>query len=243
MGENGAGKDTFAATWPGPRKVLHLDGVGQEMPYMKGAKDVTEIKEYQMPYGVIPYRDIVAADDSFTRVEYYSSDNPTLPHIAPVLEAQISMFAQEQSNWGTLICGSLSSAALENRLIEQFVLNPGYKDPRKWYGAATEYVERLIFAQKALKCNVVFICHIGRDKDEVGGEYLFGPDLPGRLSYSAGRYFNEMYRMFLWRDKEGIAHRYLQVDNDGRYQCKTHIDASNPCGPNPTYEMLWGNWK
>ncbi len=247
-GESGVGKDNFAGTFPGSRLVWHLDGFGQDMPYidniyMGRAKDVGELQEYPIGVGVVQYRDIVAADDSITRIEYYSSDNPTLPNIAQVLEQRMSFFAQEQQQWGTLICGSLSSAALESRLFDQYVLNPQYKDPRKWFGAATDYVERLIFSQKSLKCNVVFICHIGRDKDEVGGEMLFTPDLPGRLSYAAGRYFNEMYRLFIWRDETGKAHRYLQTDGDGRYQCKNHIKAENPLGPDPTYEKLWGNWR
>jgi len=147
---------------------------------------------------------------------------------------------REQTGWKTLVCGSLSSVALESRLTEQFVMNPQFKDPRKFYGAATEYVERLIFMQKALKCNVIFICHVARAQDEVGGEFLFGPDLPGRLSYSAGRYFNEMYRVFIKRDESGVAHRILQTDGDGRYQCKTHIEADNPVYPH--FESLWVNW-
>jgi len=243
MGATGAGKDTFAATWPGPRMVWHLDGFGQEIPYLKGAQNVGELQTYNLGGHVVTYRDVIAADGGFTRIEYYSSDNPTMAMMSQVLETRIGFFSGEQAAWKTLICGSLSAAAVENRLYEQFVLNPNYKDPRKWYGAATEYLERLIFMQKALRINTVFICHIGKEKDEIGGEFLFTPDLPGRLSDGAGKYFNEMYRLFVWRDGEGKAHRYLQTDNDGRFQCKTHIDAPNPLGPNPTYEGLWVNWK
>ena len=126
--------------------------------------------------------------------------------------------------------------------MEQFILNPSYKDPRKWYGAATEYIERMVAMQKSLTCNVIFICHVSRDKDDVGGEFLFGPDLPGRLSYSAGRYFNEMYRIWIYRNPTtGEAQRVLQTDGDGRFQCKTHINAPNPCFPH--YEALWANWR
>jgi len=241
MGESGSGKDTFAATWPKPLLLWHLDGYGQDMPYQKGAQSVGEIQKMQMQNFQIPYRDIVAADGGFVRVEYYSSESAQYPYVSQVLELRMQTFAQEQAQWATLCCGSLSSAALENRLYEQFVLNPHYKDPRKWYGAATEYLERLIFGQKALTCNVVFMCHIGKDKDEVGGEYLFTPDLPGRLSYAAGRYFNEMYRTFVTRDANGNPSYVLQTGNDGRYQCKTHIDAPMLCWP--TYESLWVNWK
>lgn len=242
MGESGAGKDTFAATFPKPMLVWHLDGFGQEMPYMKGAKEIGEIKYYQGAGATIAYRDIVAADGGFIRIEYFSSDDPVHPQVSQVLESRMSVFAgAEKAGWATLVCGSLSSVALENRLYEQFVLNPQYKDPRKWYGAATEYVERLILMQKALTCNVVFICHIGREKDEVGGEFLFTPDLPGRLSVSAGRYFNEMYRLYIARDPNGNPVRALQTDGDGRFQCKTHIDAVTPLYW-PTYEGLWAKW-
>jgi hypothetical protein len=251
MGESGAGKDTFAATYPGPMLVWHLDGHGQDAPYMDNkileqrlgngkSKAISGIQEYQLGDAVIPYRDITMADDKFVRIEYFSSENPTYANAATVLEARMSFFSQEQDQWGALVCGSLSSVSTESRLNEQFVKNPTYKDPRKWYGAATEYLERLIFMQKSLRCNTVFICHIARQADDVGGEMLFGPDLPGRLSYQAGRYFNECYRVFVMPDEQGVRHRYLQTDNDGRFQCKTHIKAPNPCYPG--YDELWSGW-
>ena len=251
-GETGVGKDTFAATFPKPMLVWHLDGHGQDIPYIHNkllgrAQQVGELQNYVMGSFSINYRDIVAADGGFIRIEYYSSDNPTCANVSRVLESRMANFTTEQHQWQTLVCGSLSSVALENRLYEQFVLNPQFKDPRKWYGAATEYVERLISMQKALTCNVVFICHNGRVQDEVGGEMLFTIDLPGRLSYSAGRYFNEIYRVYIpyhegkpIKDDRGATMRYLQTDHDGRYQAKTHIDASNPCFPH--YESLWQSW-
>lgn len=242
MGETGAGKDTFAATFPKPMLVWHLDGHGQDMPYIKGAQQVGELQEYAFGNIAIKYRDVIAADGGGIRIEYFSSDNPMQPMISSVLENRMAGFTAEQNQWQTLVCGSLSSAALENRLYEQFVMNPQFKDPRKWYGAATEYVERLVMMQKALTCNVVFICHIGRQMDDVGGEMLFTPDLPGRLSWGAGRYFPEMYRLYIWRDPNNMTktQRYLQTDGDGRYLAKTHIEADNPCYPH--YESLWTNW-
>jgi len=244
-GESGVGKDTFAATWPKPMLVWHLDGYGQEMPYMKGAEQVGELASYQLGNSdiYIQYRDIVKAGE-WIRVEYFGSDNPEMPDASRVLSARMSYFPGElqQLGYRTLVCGSLSSIALEGRLYEQFVLNPQYKDPRKWYGAATEYVERVIMMQRALPCNVVFICHIGKTMDEVAGEMLYTPDLPGRLSYSAARYFNEMYRMFVKPNEQGQRVRYLQTDNDGRFQSKTHIDAPAYID-NPNYEKLWSGWK
>lgn len=247
QGESGHGKDTFAATYPAPRLVWHLDGMGQEMPYINNkligkAQQVGELLSYDIGGSKVQYRDVVDAKGEFTRIEYYSSENPTMPNVSQLLETRMALFGQEQDSWKTLICGTLGSAAVESRLYEQFVLNPQFKDPRKWYGAATEYVERLIFMQKALRCNTVFMCHIGREKDEVGGEFLFTPDLPGRLAIGAARSFNESYRVFIWRGENGVAQRWLQTDGDGRYQCKTHIDAPNPVGPNAQYSMLWSRW-
>lgn len=246
MGETGAGKDTFAATFPKPMLVWHLDGHGQDGPYLNNkligrAKQVGELQNYVMGGYSINYRDIIAADGGVVRIEYFSSNDPMQANMSDVLESRMSNFTSEQHQWKTLVCGSLSSAALENRLREQFVLNPHFKDPRKWYGAATEYVERLVTMQKALTCNVIFICHIGRQMDDVGGEMLFTPDLPGRLSWGAGRSFPEMYRLYIHRDPTTAAtQRVVQTDGDGRYQAKTHIDAPNPCYPH--YESLWENW-
>jgi len=211
-------------------------------PLMGKAKQVGELQSYPIGGHTIRYRDIIAADGSFTRIEYFDSVDPTVADASEMLESRRAFFAQEQDNWKTLICGTLSTAAVESRFREQFILNPQYKDPRKWFGAAADYVERLLFAQKSYRCNTVFTCHIGRDKDEVNEEFLFTPDLPGRLGYGAGRLFNEIYRVFIWRDEHGVPHRYLQTDGDGRYQCGTHIKAPNPLGPNPQYSGLWKVW-
>lgn len=240
MGESGVGKDTFAATFPKPMLVWHLDGYGQEMPYMKGALEIGELQEYRLGNSNlnITYRDI-QRPDGLVRVEYFSSDDPQAPNVSVALSSRISFLRQEQG-WQTLCCGSLSSAALEGRLYEQFVLNPQFKDPRKWYGAATEYVERLIASQKSLPYNVVFMCHVGQSRDEMDGSLVYTPDLPGRLSYGAARYFNEMYRVHVVQGEDGKRFRSVQTDHDGRYQAKTHIDAPNPCYP--SYESLWVNW-
>lgn len=246
MGESGIGKDTFAATFPKPMLVMHLDGFGQELPYIDEAVSVSDLLEYSIGNIKIRYRDI-QRKDGFVRVEYYSSDDPEKPSVSAALAARIRFLAGD-TTWQTLCCGSLSSAALEGRLYEQFVVNPSYKDPRKWYGAATEYVERLIMMQKALPYNVVFMCHVGKDRDEMDGSLVYTPDLPGRLSYSAARYFNEMYRIYVpYQDgkplidqQTGKTMRFLQTDHDGRYQSKTHIKAPSPCYPH--YESLWQNW-
>jgi hypothetical protein len=229
--------------------MWHFDGHGQDMPYLKGAQSVGDLMQFTLGGHTITYRDIVASDGGFIRVEYYASDSAQIANIQPILDTRMSYFANEQDNWATLACGSLSSVALEGRYYEQFVLNPQYKDPRKWYGAATECLERLIFMQRALRCNVVFMCHIGKDKDEVGGEFLFTPDLPGRLGHGAGRYFNEMYRVFVQQAEDGRRVRGVQTDNDGRFQCKTHIDAPSVIwsktgkAGSPSYEDLWVNWR
>jgi hypothetical protein len=244
-GDTGAGKDSLAATFPGPRLVWHLDGFGQEMAYMHHvkmgrARDVGELKEYSLGNSKITYRDIVDARGDFTRIEYYSSDSPTAPNIAQVLEQRMGFFKQEAAQWKTLICGSLSSASLEGRLYEQYVLNPQFKDPRKWHGAATDYLERMVMMQKSLPINVVFICHVANHMDNVLGEMFFMPDLPGRLSYGAPRYFNEMYRVYVYKDDQGVNQRAVQTDSDGQYKAKTHIFAPNPCFAD--YEALWVNW-
>lgn len=244
-GDTGDGKDNYAATFPGPRLVLHCDGFGQEMPYLHHATrgkamQIGELSEYQLGNSKITYRDVQDARGEFTRIEYYSSDSPTAPNVAQVLEQRLNYLAREASQWKTLIAGSLSSIALEGRLFEQFVANPQFKDPRKWYGASAEYLERMIMMQKSLPINVVFICHIAMQMDNVFGQMFFLPDLPGRLSYGAARYFNEMHRAYTYRDEQGKTGYAVQTGADGQYKAKTHIFAPNPCQPD--YESLWVNW-
>lgn len=252
-GYSGVGKDTLAAKFPGDRLVLFLDGQGgNEFPYMIGAKEISDMQSYKLgtdAYGrdiEVEYQDIIASDGKLTRIEYYSSEAANAPTVADVLEMRLAVVREEQDDWETLIVSSLSAVNLEAMYMEQYVKNPttskGNEDPRQWRGGAADYLERLIFSQRALKkMNVIYIAHTSLKDNGTTGEVLRTVSLPGRLATQGGNYFGEVWRLYIRTNPEnGIRERWLQLDGDGRYAVKSHLANKSPCLP--TWDSIWEGW-
>ena len=74
-GEPGAGKSTFAATFPNPKIVMMFDPMGKETPYLKKGR-VTELVEMKN----FRYRDILhpKKDVTITRVmNFFDATSPS----------------------------------------------------------------------------------------------------------------------------------------------------------------------
>lgn len=246
MGRSGVGKDTIAATFPKDMLVIMADGFGQDMPYIRGAKSVSELK--QMPFGnaTIPYRE-VEHEDGKVRVEYFSSDDPTAPVAIELLEARMAALKYEVEAYKTIVFSSLSAIALEARFNAQYVTNPTAKGQAqlKWYGAASAFCERLFKWQAALPCNTIFTAHIQHEQDS-DGNMIYTIVLPGKLRFSPGNYFNEVYRLYAEKTVDGMV-RKIQTELDDKFEAKSQIDAPNGMilvkGDKNIYENLWENWK
>lgn len=248
----GVGKDTLASKFPGDRLVFFLDGQGNQMPYYIGAKAIGPMETYELGTDaqgdkvLIEYQDITAGDGTLTRIEYFSSESANKPAVSTILETRMSMFAEEQDDWETLIVSSLSAVNLEAMYMEQYILNPltkqGNEDPRQWRGGAADFLERLFFTQRSFrKCNVLFLAHTGLKDDGVTGEVLRKIALPGRLSTQGGNFFSEVWRLYVLVNAEtGARERWLQLDNNGRYPAKTHLQTESPCAPE--WDAIWAGW-
>lgn len=229
LGKSGVGKDTFCATIPGSKLVWHLDGFGQETPYLDTAAEIGPVQVRQVGGMDLRYRDLIAEDGSLTRIEYLSSDDIERPTGIQLFNTRVSEFRNELEVWDTLVCGSLSSIAIEGRYYEQFVVSPSKKDTLKWFGAAATAVERLVNMQKGWPCDVFLLGHLRREDEKVMGDREWIADLPGKqLPYNAQRYFSEVWHMYLTRQGDGSILRLIQTQASPEFQAKSHINAPDP---------------
>ena len=237
MGETGSGKSTFAKTFPKPELVWFWDPLGKDMPYLKGAKSVGKMIEFQ--YG--KYRDVEHAD-GLIRLEYYHDGSPYQPDAYSKYLERMGNFHKEYESWQTIVADSATFMELSGRKWHQYVLNPTAKDARQWYGGSKELLEEMLMMRFAgLPMNVVVLTHIDEDKDELYGEIVRNPAVPGKLSKRLGSAFGEHYRMMVVRNEKGDLEHMVQTKNNGVYAAQSQINAPDPAFPH--YLSLWENYK
>ncbi len=208
---------------------------------MTSAIQVGELQRYQLSglsgeENFIPYRDITRPS-GVIRIEYYHSMFPTQPTAYSRFLSRMGNFHKEEF-WKTLVLDDATFMELEARKWHQYVLNPTSKDGRQWYGGSKELLEEMLMMRfSGLTQNVVVLCHIDEDKDELWGEIVRNPAMPGKLSKRLGAAYGEQYRAYVLRDEKGNATRQLQTQNDGRYAVQSQIHAPNPCFLH--YDSLW----
>ena len=238
-GEPGAGKSTFAATFPNPKIVMMFDPMGKETPYLKKGR-VTELVEMKN----FRYRDILhpKKDVTITRVMNFFDADVTKPNAYEAFQGQIKAVAQDILNgkeeWKTLVVDSVTYMELAARKLHQYRLNATAREPRQWFAGSTELLEEaLMMTLGALPCNVVLCAHVDEDKDELFGTFVRNPMAPGRLRKRLGGAFQEMYRAYVVRDEAGKRHWCLQTKMDERFNAGSQINPVDPCEPH--YHALW----
>ena len=231
-GDSGAGKSTFAATFPKPMLVLLFDPPDKATPYFRrGAVQSHE-------WGA----EVIYADRRTIRVEYYH--DRSIGKAAPKPSAyrrfreRVDDLFTEYREWKTIVIDSLTFMELAARKNEQYVLNPTSRDPRQWYAGSTETLEEmLLMVFSNLSTNVVCCAHIDEKRDEVHGNMIYNPALPGRLSRRLPAGYGELYRAYVARDdEENLVHR-LQTRATDEYNASSQIQAPDPCVP--LYQSLW----
>ena len=253
MGHTGAGKDTFAATFPKPILIWFFDAFGKDTPYLteqvitpqgevqwKAAKKVGEMQTYPLGKVVVPYRDI-EREDGFVRIEYYHDFEPMNPNAYALYLTRMGMFHHEQDNWQTVVLSSVTMMEICARKYHQYALNPSTKDPRQWWGGSTDMLEEMLMMRFAgLKMNVVVLAHIDTERDELFGETVKNPAGPGRLRGALATQYAEHYHQFVRRMEDGKLAYLLQSQNDGRFASQTHIQVPSPSYPH--FASLWTAW-
>lgn len=211
-----------------------------------------------MPGLVIPYRDVIAADGQLTRIEYYHEEDVDRPTAYSRFLTRMGWIHQEYSYWKTVIPDSVTFMELCSRKVHEKVWNPVPNgktkqtltkgdgvDPRQWFGGSTDDLEEMVIMRfGALPMNVVAIMHIDERKNEVSGEILRGPNLPGRLSKRGigGAAYQEFYHAYRVPDQAqpGKYIHQLQTAPRNGFAATTQLSVPDPCWP--TYEAMWQNW-
>lgn len=249
-GQSGAGKSTFAATFPTPQLVFLFDPLSKRSPYLVGGQSTGLQPD---PATQIPWEEVYDEGGVLLRrIEYFLDPDPTKPtayqlflnRFMQIHRAITSRFNQQpgaegETPWATVILDSMTKMELMARKLSQYKLNAGAKEPRQWYAYSTEALEETLdFRVCSLPCNAVVICHTDKDKEEVAGLQVKGPNLPGRLKGNSPASFGEFYHLSLTRDEKGNFVRQLQTRGDQFFHASTMIGAPNFCYP--AYKNLFG---
>lgn len=248
-GQSGAGKSTYAATFPGPQLVFMFDPLSKTSPYLAGGVPSGVLPD---PQSGIPWQEVYnEAGSVLRRIEYFLDANPNAPKSYELFLRRFTLVhngltaafegdtkAREAFPWQTLIFDSMTKLELMARKMAQYKLNPTGKDPRQWYAYSTEALEEVMdFRVCTLPCNAVVICHTDKEKEDVAGLQLRSPNLPGRLKGNSPASFGEFYHLSMTRDEKGNFIRRLQTRGDQFFNASTMIDAPNFCDPH--YANLW----
>lgn len=246
-GETGAGKSTFAATFPKPMLVLCFDPMGKHLPYVKAGR-AKAIESYKIGEKItIPYCDIECPDGPI-RVEFFHDLDIDTPTSFQAYRARMAAL-QHEPDWVTLVTDSVTFMELSARKLDEKILNPlpegasryqkgSGHDARQWYGASTDALEEMLCIRYAgLNINVVVIAHTNKKKTTSEGAMIQGAFAPGRLYERSllSAAYQEQYRCYT---DEGL---YLvQTGNRNGYVGTTQIDAHDPS--HARYRDLWVHW-
>lgn len=251
-GDSGAGKSTFAATFPKPMLVFCFDPFGKEIPYLERGTptDLFSDEKSTWTRNVMSKRD---PERVIIRIEYYhelgfiSPEVLTLPKTGrlrlhdmepeayPRFLNRMASFHTEYEQWASVVLDSVTFMEICSRRWDQHSINPMVEDPRQWWAGSTDMLEQMLMVRfGSLPMNVVAIAHIDREKAESMDTMLRTPAAPGRLRGNLAVAFQEVYHHYA--DKTGV--RLLQTQPNVMYGAATRIGAPNPC--EPSYKALWG---
>lgn len=245
----GAGKSTFAATFPTPMLVWSFDAYGKDGPYLKGGevsplfsdatsnwvRTVTDTKTGKLLRRVEYYHDNVFIEPVEVKRKAGVSVKDVVPDAYPrFLKRMAQLTPDTYADWQTVVLDSVTSMEISARRWDQFVLNPQAEDARQWYGASKDLLERMLLGRFAsLPMNVVVLAHIDDEKYEYQGTQRRMPMAPGKLRGSLGTQYGEVYHQYV--DNHGT--HMLQTRPTDLWAATTQIDAPNPCPPH--YTALW----
>jgi hypothetical protein len=246
-GGAGTRKSTFFATMPQPIVVACFDAVGKDYPYW----DLGDVQEpVTNRWGIATRQVLGPKKQRVAVIEYYHDplvDNPVATQ-AFMERLNHAVKEVQAGDIGTFCLETVTSSSLTTRKMYQYGLIPNAKDPRKWYGGATDVLEEILMIQlPALACNVCVGLHLSKTKveseqtKESGAvQMVRAPLLPGRLMDSFSSQWPEIYRAYIGRDEEGRRVGLLQTRTDERYEAASQIRAPDPCPG--TYRALWEVW-
>ena len=117
--------------------------------------------------------------------------------------------------------------------IAEVVLNNAkrqVKDPRQAYGELIEKMETLVRLFRDLPGrNVYMAAKMEPMKDETTGIVKYAPAMPGaKLGNKLPYFFDEVLRLGVNKDAQGVPYRFLQTQPDLQYEAKDRSGALAP---------------
>lgn len=242
-GDSGSKKSTFAATFPKPLLVFFFEALGKDAPYLRAGAAKSGRQG-----GLYPQQDVYdEKGEMIIRLEYYRDLDPTKPTAYSYFQERFFSLQQHvygirvlptEPQWQTLVFDSVTDLELAIRKNSQYKLNPTAKDPRQWFNESTNQLEEtLMMSVGSLPINIITICHVDEDKDELQGTMVRNPAFPGRLRKRSSAAYAEFYNASVRRGEKGESVWFLRTQNDGFYNANSQILAPHGC--EPTYEALW----
>ncbi len=201
--QSGIGKTCLVATAPRPLLIsaeagaLSLSKANLERLYGVNNPGIT----YDIPMIVI--RNV---DDLSEAYKFVS----TSPHM---------------SQFDTVCLDSISE-------IGEVVLNNAkrlVKDPRQAYGELIEKMETLVRLFRDLPNKHVYMAaKMEPTKDEMTGIVKYALSMPGaKLAVKLPYFFDEVFRLGIGKDPQGVEYRFLQTQPDLQYEAKDRSGALN----------------
>ena len=194
----------------------------------------------------MPCCEVVNPDtgDLLVRLEYFQEHDPRNPTVFDQFIERHAFVRQEilQKTYKTVVYDSATSLEMLARVQSKNLLNKKIEDQRKHYGYSTnELGEILCMAVGGLPCNIVVVCHIDSDKDEVLGTFVRNPSFPGKLKTMIGKDYSEFYYLRAGYTPETQTYfNEVQTRTRNGMHAASQIHAPDPCAS--TYEALWQNW-
>lgn len=243
VGDSGSGKSTFASTFPGPMLVLWFDQLGKEIPYLRRAATPDAIQEGQS-HLLMPETWINGhSPEHMIKIEHYNRLDPRTYNDFEAFRMRMVNSDFSAEGWRTVVVDSATFLELAARKWQQLVgPNKDTREPRQWYAAATDELEAfLVMRLGHLRVNVVVVCHYDTRQDNVNGQFVHQPKLPGRLSSTVPAGYSEFYRAYVMQQGPGQPGAHvLQTRAGAGYNASSQIQAPDPCYPH--YDSLWDAW-
>lgn len=196
----------------------------------------------------MPYRDgFDSKGNHVLRIVYFKDANPYVPTAWAEYQAFVPTIFSSLNYYKTVGHDSATFLELAARKYDQYVANPvpaGDKERKhglKWFGSAASSMEEAVWQHPAnWQVNVFCVCHLETDKDEVGGFFVRSPFVRGKeLRGKMGAAYQEIYRLYVQRDAQGVDHHLAQTRLDPSYLARSMIQAPNPVQTGLGYDGLW----
>lgn len=158
----------------------------------------------------------------------YGVGNPSITYNMPMILITNVQDLTDAYRWCTESneAKGFQSIALDSLSeIAETVLNNAkrqVKDPRQAYGELIEKMETTIRAFRDLPNKHVYMsAKMEPNKDELTGITRYGPSMPGKqLSVKLPYFFDEVFRLGVNKDAQGVPFRFLQTQPDLQYEAK-----------------------